>query len=50
MAAGQRRPGPHWQQHRARLFTRAAEPRELPPGSDVSDLLATRPRFDVGPA
>ena len=34
----------------ARLFTRAAEPRELPPGSDVSGLLATRPRFDVGPA
>jgi dipeptidase E len=34
----------------ARLFTRAAEPRELPPGSDVSDLLATRPRFDAGPA
>jgi dipeptidase E len=34
----------------ARLFARAAEPRELPPGSDVSDLLDTRPRFDVGPA
>ena len=34
----------------ARLFTRSAEPRELPPGSDVSDLLATRPRFDTGPA
>lgn len=33
----------------ARLFRRAAEPRELPPGSDVSDLLATLPRFDVGP-
>jgi dipeptidase E len=32
----------------ARLFRRAAEPRELPPGSDVSDLLATVPRFDVG--
>lgn len=33
----------------ARLFMRAAEPRELPPGSDVSDLLATRPHFDAGP-
>ena len=29
---------------------RGREPRELPPGSDVSDLLAIRPRFDVGPA
>jgi dipeptidase E len=34
----------------SRLFSRGADPRELPPGSDVSDLLATRPRFDVGPA
>lgn len=33
----------------SRLFTRGAEPRELPPGSDVSDLLATDPRFDAGP-
>lgn len=32
----------------ARLFRRGAEPRELPPGSDASDLLATLPRFDVG--
>jgi dipeptidase E len=30
----------------SRLFRRGAGPRELPPGSDVSDLLATRPRFD----
>ncbi len=33
----------------ARLFARGAAPRELPPGSDVSDLLQARPRFDVGP-
>jgi len=31
-----------------RLFARGASPRELPPGSDVSALLETRPRFDVG--
>jgi dipeptidase E len=31
----------------ARLFTRATEPRELPPGADVSDLLAISPRFDA---
>ncbi|MGW5358787.1 dipeptidase PepE [Actinopolymorpha pittospori] len=30
----------------ARLFTRAAEPRELTPGADVSELLAIRPRYD----
>ena len=34
----------------SRLFTRQAAPRELSPGSDVSELLATRPRFDTGPA
>jgi dipeptidase E len=31
----------------SRLFARGAGPRELPPGSDVSDLLATEPRFDL---
>ncbi|MFS0694188.1 dipeptidase PepE [Streptomyces nitrosporeus] len=31
----------------ARLFTRAARPRELPAGSDVSRLLTVRPGFDV---
>lgn len=31
----------------ARLFTRGAEPRELPVGSDVSHLLTTAPRFDA---
>lgn len=31
----------------ARLFTRGAEPRELVPGADVSELLATRPRYDI---
>jgi dipeptidase E len=31
----------------SRLFTRSAEPQELPPGSDLSHLLATRPRFDL---
>lgn len=30
----------------ARLFARGAGPRELPPGSDVSALLAAQPRFD----
>jgi dipeptidase E len=30
-----------------RLFGRGHEPRELPPGSDVSSLLATQPRFDT---
>jgi dipeptidase E len=33
----------------ARLFTRDADPRELPSGTDVSSLLAVRPRFDIGP-
>ncbi len=31
----------------ARLLRRGAAPSELPPGSDVSALLATQPRFDV---
>ncbi|MFJ4712003.1 dipeptidase PepE [Streptomyces sp. NPDC088785] len=31
----------------ARLFRRAAEPRELPRGSDVSELLRGEPRFDA---
>lgn len=31
----------------ARLFTRGAEPRELPVGPDVSQLLTTAPRFDA---
>ncbi|OON76712.1 dipeptidase PepE [Streptomyces tsukubensis] len=31
----------------ARLFTRDAPPQELPAGSDVSALLATRPGFDT---
>jgi dipeptidase E len=31
----------------AALLARAAGPRELPAGSDVSALLATVPRFDV---
>jgi dipeptidase E len=31
-----------------RLFTRGGAPLELPPGSDVTTLLASRPRFDVG--
>lgn len=31
----------------ARLFTRGAEPQELLPGSDVSGLLTTAPRFDA---
>lgn len=31
----------------ARLFTRGAEPRELPVGPDVSHLLTTAPRFDA---
>ncbi|MFD0041100.1 dipeptidase PepE [Streptomyces anulatus] len=31
----------------ARLFSRAAEPQELLPGSDVSRLLTTVPRFDT---
>jgi len=30
-----------------RLFTRGGAPLELPAGSDVTTLLATRPRFDV---
>jgi len=34
----------------SRLFVRGGEPRELPPGTDVSELLATRPRFDVADA
>lgn len=33
--------------HPARLFTRGCEPRELGAGSDLSDLLSTRPRFDL---
>lgn len=33
--------------HPARLFTRGSSPRELDAGSDVSDLLRTRPRFDL---
>jgi dipeptidase E len=32
----------------ARLFTRGGAPLELPAGSDVTTLLASRPRFDVG--
>jgi len=32
---------------RARLFRRSREARELAPGTDLSDLLAVRPRFDV---
>lgn len=31
----------------ARLFTRGAEPRELPVGPDVSHPLRTAPRFDA---
>ncbi|GGV78281.1 peptidase E [Streptomyces gelaticus] len=31
----------------ARLFTRGAQPQELPAGSDVSHLLTTTPRFDA---
>jgi dipeptidase E len=31
----------------SRLFERRTEPRELPPGSDVSSLLAVTPRFDT---
>lgn len=31
----------------ARLFTRGAQPQELPAGSDVSHLLMTSPRFDA---
>lgn len=31
----------------ARLFTRAAQPRELPAGTDVSHLLTTAARFDA---
>jgi dipeptidase E len=31
----------------ARLFTRADPPRELPPGADVSPLLAVQSRFDT---
>jgi dipeptidase E len=31
----------------SRLFARRTEPRELPPGSDVSSLLAITPRFDA---
>jgi dipeptidase E len=31
-----------------RLFVRGQPEREITPGTDVSELLATRPRFDVG--
>ena len=31
-----------------RLFRRHAEPAEVPPGADLSYLLDTEPRFDVG--
>ncbi|MFD0021596.1 dipeptidase PepE [Streptomyces sp. NPDC058382] len=31
----------------ARLFTRGAQPQELPAGTDVSHLLTTAPRFDA---
>lgn len=31
----------------ARLFARGSEPRELPPGADVTFLLRTEPRFDA---
>ena len=33
-----------------RLFVRGDQPRDLPPGTDVSDLLRTTPRFDSAPA
>jgi dipeptidase E len=33
-----------------RLFTRGQPEREIRPGTDVSELLAIRPRFDVGSA
>jgi Peptidase family S51 len=32
-----------------RLFRRHAEPADVPIGTDLSNLLDTRPRFDVGP-
>ncbi|NED95785.1 dipeptidase PepE [Phytoactinopolyspora alkaliphila] len=31
----------------ARLFQRGAEPRDISPGTDLSHLLSTRPRFDA---
>jgi dipeptidase E len=31
-----------------RLFRRHADPIDIPVGADLSDLLNTRPRFDVG--
>ncbi|MFJ2018633.1 MULTISPECIES: dipeptidase PepE [Streptomyces] len=33
--------------HAARLFRRGAEPRELPAGSDVSELLTVTPEYDT---
>ena len=44
---GQARLGGH---NGARLFVRGEQPRELSPGADVSFLLRSQPRYDVGPA